>query len=486
MGCVGMNKVIGITGGMSAGKSTLAKKIIADNKNYIYVDVDVFRRGLYENKKYVEELKVIISELCNEEIIDSSILNKYIYSDNKKMNAYKSVLYKYLFEYIDGFSNETIVVEWALIINDSLMDKFSKIIYVDASIEERLRRLENSDLTKEEILTRFKLQEIEISKYLSDKVLVVDSLNIDMEKVDNFIKGMECKFTLPEGGGKAIWEITHQCNYGCSYCIFSCNNKKIDGELSTEECFHVIDELVKKGFKHLKITGGEPFIRKDIIDILKYASKYLVTDISTNASLITDELVDKLNKINLKMIHVSLDGSLEEHESVRGCNTYLRTIKGLKCLEKSKNKVRIGSVIHVNNENSLEKLVNDSIKFKADEIIFSIMEPVEGQDRSLFKTKDNEVLGEEIEKLNEKYQDIIVNYNFKLQPNYVYKCPGGDKFLYINNLGKISPCPWVYENNKKCLSEDSLRDNSLDDILKDTCIVGFLGAKKEGKCYGKI
>lgn len=481
-----MNKVIGITGGMSAGKTTLAKKIIVDNNDYIYVDVDVFRRRLYDDEKYVGELKKVIPELCNEELINSSSLNKYIYSDSKNMNAYKHILYKYLFEYIDSFSDEIIIVEWALIINDSLMDKFSKIIYVDASVEERLRRLENSDLTKEEILVRFKLQEIDISKYLSDKVLVVDSLNIDMEKVNNFIKGMECKFTLSADGGKAIWEITHQCNYCCSYCIFSCNNKKIYEELSTEECFHVIDELVKKGFKYLKITGGEPFIRKDIIDILKYASKYLVTDISTNASLITDELVDKLNKINLKMIHVSLDGNLEEHESVRGSNTYLRTIRGLKCLEKSKNKVRIGSVIHANNENNLEKLVNDSIDFKVNEIIFSIMEPVEGQDKSLFKTKDNEVLSSEIEKLNEKYQNIIVNYNFKRQPNYVCKCPGGDRFLYINNLGRVSPCPWVYESNKKCLSKKSLRDNSLDEILKDICIVEFLDVKKEGKCYGKI
>ena len=80
---------------------------------------------------------------------------------------------------------------------------------------------------------------------------------------------MECKFTLPNNEGKAIWEITHQCNYNCSYCIFSCNSKKIDGELTTEECYHIIDELVLHNFKHLKITGGEPFVRKDILEIIK-------------------------------------------------------------------------------------------------------------------------------------------------------------------------------------------------------------------------
>ena len=45
-------------------------------------------------------------------------------------------------------------------------------------------------------------------------------------EINEFLNSMECKFTLPNNEGKAIWEITHQCNYNCSYCIFSCNNKK--------------------------------------------------------------------------------------------------------------------------------------------------------------------------------------------------------------------------------------------------------------------
>ena len=73
------------------------------------------------------------------------------------------------------------------------------------------------------------------------------------------------------------------------------------------------------------------------------------------------------------MIHVSLDGNKEEHEAVRGKLTYERTINGLKSLKNSKNKVRIGSVIHAKNENNLENLVKDSINIGANEIIFSIM-----------------------------------------------------------------------------------------------------------------
>lgn len=482
-----MNRLIGITGGMSSGKTTLSKKLLDLNPDFIYIDVDEFRRNLYNNNEYINKLKSRISQLKQYDKINSLILNKYIYNNVENMKNYKSILYDYLFNHLKGFNNKTIIIDWALIVNDNLMDKFDKIIYLDISESIRLSRLIDSDLSKNEILKRFKLQKINnIQDYESEKFMIVGE-NMSIDNINNFINSMECKFTLPEDGGKVIWEITHNCNYGCSYCIFSCDKKRVDGELTTEECFHVIDELVKNGFKHLKITGGEPFIRKDIVDILEYASKNLIVDVSTNASLITEEIVLELNKIKLKMIHVSLDGNKEEHESVRGKLTYDRTIRGLNALKKSKNKVRIGSVIHANNEKDLENLVKDSISLNANEIIFSIMEPVDGQSKSLVKTISNEELISNLDELKAKYKDnIIVNYNFGKQPIFVKKCPAGDKFLYINNMGFVSPCPWVYENNKKCISSKSLRNNNLKEVLKDNNISMFLSEKSKGICYGKI
>ena len=76
MGCVGMNRLIGVTGGMAAGKTTLSKQIIKENKDFIYIDVDDFRRRLYQNKNYLLELKNVIPELKVYNEINSIILNK--------------------------------------------------------------------------------------------------------------------------------------------------------------------------------------------------------------------------------------------------------------------------------------------------------------------------------------------------------------------------------------------------------------------------
>ena len=115
------------------------------------------------------------------------------------------------------------------------------------------------------------------------------------------------------------------------------------------------------------------------------------------------------------------------------------------------------------------------------------MEPVSGQDKSLVKTLPNDELIERIKDLKEKYKSsIIVNYNFGVQPNYIHRCPAEDKFLYINNYGNVSPCPWVHELDKSCISESSLRNESLDNILQEKRLIKFSKYKSEGKCYGKI
>ena len=192
-----MNKLIGITGGMSSGKTTISNEIINLNPDYVYIDVDEIRRHLFYNRSFALKLKKIIPELKDYTEINSLILNKYIYHNNEYMKKYKELLYRYLFNYLDGFYNKTILIDWALILNDNLQDKFDKIVYVDASDEVRLERLKNSDLSKEDILKRFELQRINnLNEFISDKFLIVNNdKQVDINQINNFLSNMECKFT---------------------------------------------------------------------------------------------------------------------------------------------------------------------------------------------------------------------------------------------------------------------------------------------------
>ena len=180
-----------------------------------------------------------------------------------------------------------------------------------------------------------------------------------------------CLFRIPENGGRVLWEITNTCNYHCSYCIFSSETKRYENELTTDEVKKAIKELKENNFTYIKFTGGEPFVRKDMVEILKYASELeFDMDISTNASLVTSEIAQELKNINFPMVHVSLDGNDKDtHEYVRGENTFERTLRGIRHLTNNNIYTRIGTVIYKKNEDKLEEIIKLAIELNANEMI---------------------------------------------------------------------------------------------------------------------
>ena len=211
-----------------------------------------------------------------------------------------------------------------------------------------------------------------------------------------------CKFTMKPHIKKVIWEITNECNYSCSYCIFSSTGKKPRGELSFTQINDTLTQLKYQGFNYIKFTGGEPFLRSDFLNILQLAySLNFEMDVSTNAFLITEEMLYQLSLINLNFIHVSLDGyDIDSHEYVRGKNTFNKTIIGLKNLLKFNKNIRIGTVIHKYNQDYLQKIINlvDSMNVKS--IIFSLMKPIGrmSNDVSSITTRTSEELIDNIQK----------------------------------------------------------------------------------------
>ena len=290
-----------------------------------------------------------------------------------------------------------------------------------------------------------------------------------------------CLFRIPENGGRVLWEITNTCNYHCIYCIFNSEAKKYEDELTTDEVKRTIKELKNNNFTYIKFTGGEPFTRKDMIEILRYASRLgFDMDISTNASLITEDIAKELKNINFQMVHVSLDGNDKyTHEYVRGENTFERTLRGIRYLTNNYVYTRIGTVIYKENEDKLEEIVKLAIELKANEIIFSFMEAVgrlDG-DETIISKRTIHSVKEELENLATKYKkQIKVKYSFtenKITEAEGY-CPAVNKFLYINNLGQVSPCTWVVSQNPEYKSKLTLKNNSLTEIIKSEPIQKFL------------
>ncbi|MBI3990544.1 MAG: radical SAM protein, partial [Candidatus Omnitrophica bacterium] len=87
-----------------------------------------------------------------------------------------------------------------------------------------------------------------------------------------------------------FWELTAGCNLKCIHCRATATPQRLKEELSTTECFKVIDSITAFSKPILVLTGGEPLFRNDIFEIASYATqKGLRVALATNGTLVTKE-----------------------------------------------------------------------------------------------------------------------------------------------------------------------------------------------------
>jgi mycofactocin radical SAM maturase len=126
------------------------------------------------------------------------------------------------------------------------------------------------------------------------------------------------------------WEITLACNLRCVHCL-SDAGPAFDDELTTEECRELIDQWASLKVFQVNIGGGEPFVREDFLDLLRYShDKGVVTCVSTNGLLVDKALARELSRLKMLYLQVSLDGATEEvNDSIRGIGTYRGILKAM-------------------------------------------------------------------------------------------------------------------------------------------------------------
>ena len=161
-------------------------------------------------------------------------------------------------------------------------------------------------------------------------------------------------------------ELTYRCNLACPYCYVGKERNK--NELTTEEWKNVIDQIPFYGI--VTLVGGEPLIRKDFVEILKYVSRKVwgKVHVVSNGILITDEIIKAFIKYNLLLLSVSLDGFGENHDKNRGKDgIFDKIISNLENLKSQKphQMVDIKTIVLPNNLDDLPKLYKlcDEMKF---------------------------------------------------------------------------------------------------------------------------
>ena len=120
-------------------------------------------------------------------------------------------------------------------------------------------------------------------------------------------------------GPVVVWNSTKTCNLRCRHCYMESDNRKYSDELTTDEAKKFIDDLADFNVPVLLFSGGEPLIRPDFFELAEYAaSKNVRPTLSTNGTLITREVAQRIKDIGVGYVGISLDGLKEINDKFRG------------------------------------------------------------------------------------------------------------------------------------------------------------------------
>lgn len=163
---------------------------------------------------------------------------------------------------------------------------------------------------------------IALSKLVGGKATVSKRLTYKSEeKIPNTLVEAK-KNPIPV----VVWNITSKCNLRCVHCYANVNSvSEFDAASS------LIDDLSALKIPVLLMSGGEPLMHKNIYDIIKYAkSKGIQVSLSTNGTLIDEEVAGKLKELGVDYVGVSLDGIKETHDLFRGVRgAFEKAVEGL-------------------------------------------------------------------------------------------------------------------------------------------------------------
>ena len=131
------------------------------------------------------------------------------------------------------------------------------------------------------------------------------------------------------------WRCTYACDSNCVHCV-SAGKKAVPDEIDTEDAKKIVDQASDFGASFFGITGGQPFLRKDLFEVLDYATeKGLSTSIITDGRLLDEKAFKNIVK-NQTKISVSIDGAKKTNDAIRGKGAYAAAVSAIKRFSKEK------------------------------------------------------------------------------------------------------------------------------------------------------
>src|SRR5689334_6361042 len=275
------------------------------------------------------------------------------------------------------------------------------------------------------------------------------------------------------------WNLTYRCNLACEHCYLDAGGSPLvrtdnfadRSELGTEECFRVIDEIAAFAPECLTIlTGGEPLLRRDILEIVRRASaRGLWVVVGTNGVRNSENVAGRLAEAGARGLSLSLDAlDPDRHDQFRRVRgAWKNTVEGAAILNRTGLPFIIQTTAGSHNLGELDAIADfahDRLAAKVWNLYF-LVPTGRGQFVSdITPTQYDEVLAA-LYRIQRKYERRML-VNAKCAPHYIKTvleqggdesqlprvrtysggaggCPAGTHYMGIRPNGDVTPCPYL-------------------------------------------
>lgn len=329
-------------------------------------------------------------------------------------------------------------------VNEHLKFVVDKIIEHDGNIEiEELTKMFNNNYNTN---IGVKIIKKQVDDLLKTNVFFEDEVSMQASR-----KVLDKAYSINEGVDifEAYIHMSLRCNLNCSYCYNKNNLNKDSEELDTNTWIGIIENLKNIGVNSFIFTGGEPLIRKDLVEILKSTKEEnLRYTLLTNGTMLLDRF-DELMPY-LDFVILSLDSlDLETNSASRGKTGFDNIIKLLdEFSKKAPGKIQVRAVINKNNRNQIKEF-NSVLKNKYG------IETMNG----VFLPNSIDEVGE-YEDYEDTKEDSCTKTSLSIKAKMCGACIG---LIAIDPEGYIYPC--------QCLIQDKFK---ITNILKENWKTEFM------------
>ncbi|MDP2855169.1 MAG: heme b synthase [Smithellaceae bacterium] len=301
------------------------------------------------------------------------------------------------------------------------------------------------------------------------------------------------------------WEVTRSCNLNCVHCRAASHRGPYPGELSTEKCLRLIDDIAKNYQPVIILTGGEPLLRPDIFEIAAYGtSKSLRMVMATNGTLVDEPTARKMIESGIQRVSISIDGKdAESHDSFRGePGAFEGAMRGIEAMKSVGMEFQINTTITTANLHQIKDIHDLALKMgAAAHHIFLLVPTGRGKDlaQQAITAADYE---ETLMWFHQESRTCEIQLKATCAPHYfrimhqnkikgaapakktggrfhesTRGCLGGITFCFISHVGQVQPCGYLELN---C---GNVQEQSFGEVWENSEV--FRNLRDYGKYGGK-